>query len=152
MLQLSTSKTTLQSPDRILPPPPYQCRRACSCQFPPLLTSPPMSPHLSLLSCHHLPKISMPFLRVDHHTPLLFHPYLPLPFLSPPNPFPYVLHALRLPQHLPKFPSDLRALQRNLLQTHPNKSEHMPIQNLNQCSAMVCQYLRQNEALQMVYK
>ena len=54
-----------------------QCRRAYSYQFPPFLNSPSMSPCLILLSCHHLPQISIPFLRVDHKTPLLFHQCLP---------------------------------------------------------------------------
>ena len=71
-------------------PPTRQCHRSYSCQCPPFLNFPPMSPHLVLHSCHHLPQISIPSLRVVHDILLLFHLYLPKPHpgLSPCPPTP----------------------------------------------------------------
>ena len=67
-----------------------------------------------------LPQFSIPFLRLDVLTPLLIHRTSRLLLLGPHFAF------LRLPHNLKKQHSDLRLLQHNLSENHPNMFAHMP--------------------------
>ena len=133
----SSSTTTLQSSVPLFPcshptesyqPPTRQCHRSYSCQCPPFLFSPPMSPRLFFHSII-LPQFSIPFHRLDVLTPLLFLRIPHFPILG--------LHFafLQLPRNHQKTPSGLRLLH-NLLQTihiclHTCQFASMILSNVN---------------------